>query len=352
MVNNKTNKLLTIVLLILGIGMISVGTIFMVIDPNYNIGKNNKDKSKGWKKYSQVEHYELSLLEATNLNDIEVKMEKINFETSNGTKGTLDFSKSSYVPSYLSENGFEGSIYMELSDEFDLESWEKEHISADISIFNNVLVEGQSIKFYTADKSKAYANLFLQVGTSYWTIGVNIENKTIEEAEEIFKQLIPLAVEYDSNAPTVQQFTNNVIKQVEFNLKEISLENIDVQGIGLMYQNTTKGIRVYSLGSTFYNAYTRIKDDYVSLEIPVVLLSRDDNFNEVLEKEIKGIPIRVYRSKESYKDVANNTIDAYSYKVGLIQNDREYLLDVYYKVNSKGEIDEQKILDFLHKIIK
>jgi hypothetical protein len=352
MINNKRNKLLAIVLLILGIGMIGTGTIFMITDPNYNAKKDNHDKVNGWKKYDQVDHYELSLLEATNLSDIEVKLDKISFETGNGTKGTLDFSKSSYVPSYFSMTGFEGFIYMRLSEEFDLESWQKEHLNGDASIFNDVLTDGQEIKFYTADKSHTYANVLLQVGNSYWVLGVNIESTPIDDAVGIFKQLIPLAVEYDNNAPTIEEFTNNVVRQIKFNVEEISLENINTQGTGLMYKNTSNGIRVSSLGTVLSNSYTRIKDDYVSLEIPIVLPSRNDKFDDVLQKEIKGIPIRVYRNTQSDKDVMDNTVENYIYKVGLIENDREYLLDVYYKSNSKGEIDEQKILDFLHKIIK
>lgn len=359
MKNKSKFSLLIVVLLILGIAMITGGAILELNTPNEELKKDNetdknnneKNETSEWKKYDDIEHYEFGMLEAVNLDDIEVKMEKINFETSNGTKGTLDFSSSSFIPSYFSTTGFEGSIYMGLCDNFDLEYWRKEHSTSDSSIFDGVLEEEQEIKFYTADKNYAYANVLLQVGDSCWVIGVNIESRSIEEAVDIFKKLIPIAVEYDSSAPTIEEFTSNLVKQVKFNVEEISLEDINVFGIALIYKNTSNGIRVSSLGTSFYNSYTRIKDDYVSIEIPISLPSTNKAFDEVLEKEINGIPVRLYRKKESYKDILGETIEYYLYNVGFIQNNKEYLLDVY-KTNSDVQIDEQKIIDFLNKIIK
>lgn len=275
------------------------------------------------------------------MDEIEVDLEKITFNADDGGYGTLDFSKSSYVPDCFSNEGFEGKVYMTLSKSFDLGSWEKDYSSSDSSVFNDVLTKKQKVKFYTADKKNTYANLVIQIGDSYWTMGVNIESKSIDEAEEIFKQLIPLIVEYDEDAISIEDFSIEIFKQIEFNIPNLDFNNVDISGNALTFVKKDDKIVINGFSSSFYNSYFLAFDNYVSISF---LQSYNiDSEYKVMETEIKGLKTRIYHKVDEYEREC--------YKVGFIYEDNEYVFDLN-PVDLSENFDEKRIVEFLNKILK
>lgn len=344
--HNKNNKKL-IFLIVLIVVVIACVVIYLnkknKMNDNTTDFENNESTgiTSDWTTYDKVKHYEFAKITPLNLKDINVNLGKITFKSYNGSTGTLDFSNSSFKPSILTSNGFTGFIYMSLYDSFDEDSVTSQ-IKSDASIFNDVLKDGMEIVFYTADSAQAYTNCYINAYGSYWNLGVNIEDRTIEESIPIMKQLIQLIAKDDTDAQTVEEFTRANVKQMKFNLSRISLDNLEISGTGLVYSTQNNITTISKFGSEFYQDYIYVSDGTIELN-----MAQDEHYGitdttELKELTINGLNVRLYRN--SYNRYGKIE---YTYDVGILEDNKEYVLSLY----GKDQFSEEKAISFLEKFI-
>lgn len=350
-VPNKNKKRWLIILLVILVAVVVVILIVKfantdgVTDNNVSDNKVNDELEEVpdiWVDYDDIDKYEFDEMIPLNLDDIEVIPQKITFISDGGKKGTLDFTSGDFFPSYFEMYGFKGQIYMYLKDEYNAEHY-SDYVESNASVFNSLLKDGMSIEFYSVDKSKAYAICIVKFNDVYWVMGVNMESNTVEYAENWFKKLISMIMVDDEDALTIDEFLYDMVRKIEFNVKNISLNDVSLYGTGFDFRVMDRKIEIASFGSSYYSSYFYAKNGDVILNLckdNSVFLN--DNF-KVKEMVINGSKVRIYRRGEDNQ--------SFEYYVGLISENKEYVYLVQ-DITRYKENTEKDLVSLLNKLIK